>query len=167
MSPLFFIQKENDMKHIITIFALISALPAFAAGYTGQDYSGTEARRVYQIESGRVVDLRQVRIDDTSTTSQVVGGSIGGLLGGIVGQAVGSTSNYAVSAVLATAGAAGGVAVSNAILRSDGLEYIVRMDDGRTIAVVQEIDSANPIRIGDRVRMVHGNNVKIAKIKDL
>lgn len=152
------------MKSIITIIALFAVLPSYAAGYTGQDYSGSEARRAYQLETGQIEAMREVLVDDTSTTSQVIGGSVGGLIGGVLGQAVGGKAGYAVSAVLGTAGAAAGVAATNAMLRTKGYEYVVRMDDGRVIAIVQGIDHAYPIAVGDRVRLVHGSNTKLAKI---
>lgn len=152
------------MKSIITIIAIFAVLPAYAAGYSGQDYSGSEARRAYQLETGKIEAMREVMVDDTSTTTQVVGGSVGGLIGGVLGQAVSGKAGYAVSALLGTAGAAAGVAVTNAMLRSKGYEYVVRMDDGRVIAIVQGIDHEYPIAVGDRVRLVHGSNTKLAKI---
>lgn len=152
------------MKSIITIIAMIAVLPAYAADYSGQEYSGSEARRAYQFETGKVEAMREVLVDDTSTTSQVVGGSVGGLIGAVVGQAVNGRAGYAVSALLGTAGAAAGVAVTNAMLRTKGYEYVVRLDDGRVIAIVQGIDNVYPIAVGDRVRLVHGANTKLAKI---
>lgn len=157
------------MKIIKSIsFIIASALismTAYAQDFGGQNYGMTETRRVQQLEVGTIEAMRSVTVDDTSTMSNVMGGGLGGLIGGVLGNKIGNGSGRLVAtAVLATVGAVGGTYATNAVMKKQGIEYVVTMDDGRTIAVVQEPDSAYPLSIGDRVRLVYGQSVKVAKL---
>jgi len=117
---------------------------------SGDVYSRERAQRVQTVEYGEVVEVRQVLIEGTkSGLGAVGGGALGGALGSGVGRGAGTTIAV-VGGVIA--GAVAGSAVEEAATKQPGVEVTVRMDAGKTIALVQGIDP--PVRVGDRVRVL-------------
>ena len=118
---------------------------------SGDVYSRERAQRVQTIEYGEVIEARQVLIEGTKTgLGGVGGGALGGALGSGVGRGAGTTIAV-VGGVIA--GAVAGSAVEEAATKQPGVEVTVRMDAGKTIALVQGIDP--PVYAGDRVRVLH------------
>ena len=75
-------------------------------------------------------------------------------MGGGSGRVVGAIAG-------ALAGAVIGNTVEQRVRRSEGVELIVRLDSGRQIAVVQELDF--PYRPGTRVNLIsHGNDLRVS-----
>lgn len=137
---------------ILASFAVLG-LAGCATGQGGSDYSRAQARTVQEVQMGTVEGVREVRIEGTkspvgSLAGAVVGGVAGSSVGGGRGQIVGAT----VGAVL---GGLGGSAAEEALTREKGLEITVKLDSGRTIAVVQGVDEQSFI-VGDRVRILSG-----------
>lgn len=122
-----------------------------ASGLGSGDYERREARRVYEVRMGVVENVRSVRLEGTESG---VGTVAGAAVGGIAGSTVGGGKGQAIGAVLgAVAGGVAGAAAEEAITRKSGLEITVRLDSGRTIAVVQE-DTGERFAVGDRVRIL-------------
>lgn len=142
------------MKAIWGITAIL--LTVVMAGCTpksmsGDVYSRERAQRVQTVEYGEVVEVRQVLIEGTkSGLGAVGGGALGGALGSGVGRGAGTTIGVVGGAI---AGALAGGAVEEAATKQPGLEVTVRMDSGRTFALVQGVDP--PVYAGDRVRILH------------
>lgn len=129
--------------------AIVSA--GCASGLGSGDYERREARRVYEVKMGMVENVRNVRLEGTQSG---VGAVAGGAVGGIAGSSVGGGKGQAIGAVLgAVAGGVAGAAAEEALTRKPGLEITVRLDSGRTIAVVQE-DTGERFAVGDRVRIL-------------
>ncbi len=144
------------MKHFpyITLIIIITVVSlnmmGCASSRSGQVYSRDEARQVQTVENGTVESVKQVLIEGTKTP---IGTAAGGVAGGVLGSTVGSGSGKTVATVIgALAGAAAGTAAEEGITRKQGLEIIVRKDNGQTIVVVQEADMI--INPGDRVRII-------------
>ncbi|MEW6676771.1 MAG: glycine zipper domain-containing protein [Pseudomonadota bacterium] len=149
-------------------FAILAAglvglgqLAGCASGLGSSDYERTEARRVYEVKMGVVESVRTVRLEGTDSG---VGAVAGGAIGGIAGSSVGGGKGAAIGAVVgAVAGGLGGAAAEEALTRKPGLEITVRLDSGRTIAVVQE-DTGESFARGDRVRVLEsGGQARISK----
>ena len=118
---------------------------------SGDVYSRERAQRVQTIEYGEVMEVRQILIEGTKSGAGTLGGGVlGGALGSGIGRGAGTTIAVVGGAI---AGAVAGSAVEEAATKQPGLEITVRIDTGRTIALVQGIDP--PVRAGDRVRVVH------------
>jgi outer membrane lipoprotein SlyB len=118
---------------------------------SGDVYSRERAQRVQVIEYGEVVEVRQVLIEGTKSG---VGTLAGGVLGGALGSGIGRGTGAAVGMVGgAIAGGIAGSAVEEAATKQPGVEVTIRMDTGKTIALVQGIDP--PVYVGDRVRVLH------------
>lgn len=119
---------------------------------SGEVYSRDDARRAQTVIAGTVESVKDVVIEGTKTPAGTVAG---GVAGGVLGSTVGSGSGRTVATVVgALAGAALGTAAEEGLTKSQGLEIVVRRDDGSTIVVVQEAD----VRFspGDRVRIITG-----------
>lgn len=117
---------------------------------SGDVYSRERAQRVQIIEYGEVLEVRSILIEGTKTGAGTVGGGVlGGALGSGIGRGAGSTIAVVGGAI---AGAVVGSAVEEAATKQPGVEVTIRMDSGKTIALVQGIDP--PVYAGDRVRVL-------------
>ena len=138
------------MKNLCLLLIPV-ALAGCASGKGSGDYERAEARRVYEVKMGVVENVRAVKLEGTSSG---VGTVAGGAVGGIAGSGTGRGKGSAVGAVLgAVVGGIAGSAAEEGVTRKAGLEITVRLDSGRTIAVVQE-DSGEKFANGDRVRLL-------------
>lgn len=137
------------------------ALTGCASRLGGEDYARQDTRQVYEVRMGVVEDVRRVNIGGTRSG---VGATAGAAIGGIAGSGVGEGRGAAVAAVVgAVAGGLAGRAAEEAATRGTGLEIVVRLDGGRTIAVVQE-DSGETFARGDRVRVLEsGGQARVSR----
>jgi outer membrane lipoprotein SlyB len=117
----------------------------------GDVYWRGETLRAQEVQLGVVESARPVLIQGGDTGVGTVGGAA---LGGIAGSQIGAGSGSVAAAI---GGAILGGVLGNAIERDTnrrhGVEVTVRLDNGRTVAVVQE-DVGEGFRPGDRVRLV-------------
>lgn len=141
------------MGKVAFLAALLAA--AVAAGgcalpSRGDVYSRGETRQAWDVDYGEVTDIDQVVIEGQRTWLGRVGG---GLVGWEVGRAIGGSGSTGrvVGAVGSVAGAVAGEAVEESVTRQDGLQITVRLDDGRSIAVVQAADQA--FVVGEKVKL--------------
>jgi outer membrane lipoprotein SlyB len=151
---------------VLTSFFVLLAGLAHAQDYSGMKYNGNSAQSMQSVTQGRIEDMRQVAVDGSSQLSQFSGAGIGGVLGGILGSTIGNnaTTRTAATVALGAIGAVGGNYAAQAINRESAYEYIIKLDDGRVVAVTQSYDSANNIVIGDKVRIIQGDRVRVAKM---
>jgi outer membrane lipoprotein SlyB len=116
----------------------------------GDVYSRQDTRKAWDVRYGEVTDVDPVTIEGQRSALGRVGG---GYVGYEVGRAIGGrgTSGDVGGAVGAVAGAVAGEAVEEGVTRQDGLQISVRLDEGRTIAVVQAADQR--FEVGERVKI--------------
>ena len=135
----------------------IAVLAAFllggcASGLGGSDYSRGQARGEMSVRTGKVISVRQVRIEGTKSS---VGSTAGAVIGGVAGSNVGQGKGSIIAGVLgAVAGGIAGAAVEEGGTRQTGLEITVELDNGQMIAVTQAADEA--FVPGERVRILSG-----------
>lgn len=135
---------------ILTISLAVLTAAGCASSRSGQVYSRDHARQAQSVESGTVESVKSVLIEGTKTP---VGAAAGGVAGGVIGSTVGGGSGRTVATVVgALAGAAAGAAAEEGITQRNGLEIIVRKDNGQTVVIVQEADIE--IYPGDRIRII-------------
>jgi len=135
---------------ITAVLLTVTMAGCAARSMSGDVYSRERAQRVQTIEYGEVLEVRPILIEGTkSGAGTVAGGVLGGALGSGVGRGAGSTIAVVGGAI---AGAVVGSAVEEGATKQSGVEVTIRMDTGKTIALVQGIDP--PIRAGDRVRVL-------------
>lgn len=102
-----------------------------------------------RVRNGTVESVRPVKIQSDSDIGKIVGA----IVGGIAGSGMGKGNGSAVGAVLgATAGGAVGNAVGKDVNSKDGLEIVLTIDNGETIAIVQEADVV--LVPGQKVRVI-------------
>lgn len=140
------------------LLALLSAvtLGGCVSSKSGDVYSRDETRREMYIRTGVVESMREVRLEGTRSG---VGSSAGAVIGGVAGSGIARDGPGAIiGAVLgAVVGGIAGSAAEQGVTRSTAMEYIIRLDSGQTIAVVQEDGLDGSIRTGDRVRLLSGS----------
>lgn len=149
------------MKKWLWLLPLAVLSAGCASGLGSGDYERREARRAYEVRMGVVENVRSVRLEGTESG---IGAVAGGAVGGIAGSTVGGGKGQAIGAVIgAVAGGLAGAAAEEAITRKPGLEITVRLDAGRTIAVVQE-DTGERFAVGDRVRILEsGGQTRVTR----
>jgi outer membrane lipoprotein SlyB len=87
---------------------------------------------------GRVVGIRVVLLEGAKSDVGTLGGAV---IGGIAGSNVGGGRGAAIATVLgAIAGGVAGAAAEEGITRKKALEITIKLESGRTIAVVQTED---------------------------
>lgn len=123
---------------------------------TGDTYSRGEARQAQTVRTGKVTSIRPVKLEGGNQTGALLGALGGGFLGSNIGS--GRAAN--------TAGAVGGALVGSAIgshaeqsMNSrKGIEITVRLDEGGSVAVPQEVNPREAFYVGDRVRVLSSGN---------
>lgn len=147
-------------KTLPALLALLLIASPLAGGCTprvgGSDYAVSGAQGSYDVEYGTVVSFRHVRINDENSGKELIGAGAGGVLGGVLGNAIGGGSGRTIATVVgALGGAAMGAAGANNIGNQTGVEVVVRLDSGRTLAVVQGADMT--FTPGQHVMVMRGN----------
>ncbi len=136
-------------------FLTATALALSIAGISGcathsspNTFTRSEAGRAQNVEAGTVTAVRAITIQNDS---RGVATATGAVLGGLAGNTVGGGRGRTAATV---GGVVAGGAAGNAIAGTTrpGVEVTVRLDSGRTVAVVQE-GSPDQFRAGDAVRV--------------
>lgn len=141
----------------------LSVAACVPSSQSGTTYSRDEARRVQQIELGRVLDKQQVTIEGTKSG---LGGAAGGVIGGIAGSAVGGGKGSEIAAAVgAVAGAIAGAKAEEASTRELAVEYTVRLASGKILSVVQAETPEQVIGIGETVKLLsQGTTYRISPV---
>lgn len=137
----------------LAIMAMI-LLSGCASSLSGSAYNRAEARQAMTVEYGTVQSVRPILIEGTKTP---IGAGAGALAGGILGSTIGGGTGRTLATVGgAVAGGMAGAAIEEGATRQQGLEITVRLDSGRTVAVVQAADQA--FSPGERVQVSTARN---------
>ena len=145
------------MKRLLLPIAALSILTlagcANTSGYSGDVYSGNQAKTSQSVTYGTIVAVRPVQIQAESRAGGLLGSGGGAVIGGLLG-------NQATVAG-ALGGAVAGTAAEDATNRVNALEMEIRRDDGTDVVVVQRAD--RQFQAGQRVRLIgSGANVSVA-----
>lgn len=147
------------------IFMLIAAgliATGCASELGGTTYQRGEAGSIQRVEYGTILSLTPVQIEGTKSN---IGAGAGAIAGGIAGSTVGGGKGSGVAAVIgAVAGGLLGSATEEGMTRAQGVEIGLRMDDGREISIVQELDENEILRVGDKVRVLYtGRKARVVR----
>ena len=136
----------------ISVSLLTVGLTGCVSGLQGSTYSRSEARQVQEVEFGTVLSTNPVVIEGKQSGAGQLPGAI---IGGVAGSSVGEGKGQQIFTIL---GAVGGAVVGSMIegqaTRTQGLELTIKMDSGKTLSIVQEVDNVNAFREGQRVRVL-------------
>ena len=143
---------------LLSTVALVSACQT--APVSGDTFARSEAGRAQTVNMGTVYSVRGVTIQtDASRTATTTGALIGGVAGSAIGG--GRRANTLGAAAGATAGAAVGNRVGSS--STQGVEVMVRLENGTKVAVVQA-GSPNDFRVGDQVRVTtSGGTTRVSR----
>ena len=129
---------------------------------TGDTYTKSEAGRAQSVKEGRITSIQNVNIEGGTGAGTLVGAGAGAVAGHNIGS--GSTDN--------TLGAIGGGLLGSAIGSNvqqragskAGLNIVVKLDGGGSISFVQEANSRENFRVGDRVKVLYnGNKTRVSR----
>ncbi len=138
--------------------ALIAAIALAGCAPTGGGtYSREQLNQAAIVETGRIVSMRTVPVQTSGQTGTLVGAGLGGVAGSFIGGDW--RSNLLAGIAGAVVGGVAGNAAERAVTASNATEFIVEVDGGGTIAVVQTNDDA--LRVGDRVTILRGQQTRL------
>jgi len=144
------------MKTKLPLLVLASGLSVAFVGCTFPSSRRTvpagQANVLQRSELGVVTSVREVNIEGQKGQLGLFGG---GMLGGAAASGGKGVSGAVVRAGGAVVGAVAGQAVEEVATRKRAQEISVRLDDGGTVTVVQEV-TTGLFMDGDRVRVVNG-----------
>jgi len=120
-------------------------------------YTHGEIGIAAKVNKGVIISKRIINIESTSGIGGVAGAVGGGAAGSMIG---GSTATNVVGAVggAVVAGVVGHE-LDKAINRHTGYEYIIKLDDGKTISIAQE--KSIQLAIGQKVLIIYGATTRI------
>ena len=144
------------MKSKLLLPILASGLAVVLAGCTFPSSRRTvpagQANVLQRSDTGVVTSVREVNIEGQKGQIGMYGG---GLLGGAAASGGSGVSGAVVRAGGAVVGAVTGQAVEEVATRKRAQEISIRLDDGSTVTITQEITTGR-FMDGDRVRVVNG-----------
>ncbi|HET7409756.1 MAG TPA: glycine zipper 2TM domain-containing protein [Paracoccaceae bacterium] len=150
-------------NRFLTILAMMAAASMTLASCARQIspgvYEGGHVGTVAETYTGTVQSARVVMVQEDELLQQnTIGGGIGGVAGGLAGHAIDDDGWGGVAATAggALAGALVGAMAQRTLQRQQAMEYIVRMDDGGLITVVQGTQPQIPV--GRRVYVQVGTS---------
>ena len=150
-------QRNNYMKNTVACLRLaplaLIALMAVGCSSTrdaGSTFSRSSSQQVHSVQRGVVQSVRVVTIESDGRNTA------GAVTGAVVGSAVGGP-------VATVGGAAAGSAIQGNITTTQGLEVTVLLDNGQTVAIVQE-GPIDAFRAGDLVNVTNdGSAVRVSR----
>ncbi len=152
------------MKKLLTLFLVVLTvtITGCAQSTSGRTYSDNQARRSYEVLQGTLVDVRDVVIErDERGVGTISGAAIGGVAGSHAG---GGRGKVITTIIGALAGGIIGNKVEGEVMKEQGVELVIDLDNGKTIAVVQGKDPKDDFRVGDRVRVLsRGGETRVTK----
>jgi outer membrane lipoprotein SlyB len=156
-------------KTIIIGLAILSTACAGQSPYLGTDYSGTtytgkQMQQSQNVMTARVINIRQIKIqDDPGIVGQSAGAGLGALA--VLGFAGTSGNPYGLAAGVIAAALGGGAVskqIANKLYSTEGYEFTVLLKDGRAISVSQA--NVDNIIVGDTVYLTRANDNNSFKI---
>lgn len=136
--------------------ALALALPVAACvpPESGTLVNAGQAQVAQNVTFGTVIGARTVNVQGTNPGGELAGTLGGAVLGGAIGNQIGDGEGRDIArAAGIIGGAVAGNAAANRATTVQSVEWTVRLDSGRTVAVIQR----DPVfSTGQRVRVVQG-----------
>lgn len=139
---------------VVVVLALLGMLPggANAQSFGQADIPSAQGRAALNVQMGMVIDVQATAIE-VAVTNENRG--IGGVIGGLLGAAAAHKESWQGQAAIGSLGALLGSKIAEAATKEmrPAMQVVVRLDNGRVIAVVQEMNGT-PVGAGDVVYVV-------------
>lgn len=115
-------------------------------------YSQGQMRQMQQVYFGTVLAVAPVRMEGSNNELYTLGGAaLGGMAGSKIGKGSGSVAGAIVGAL---AGGTAAMAAQRHVGGTNALQLTIRLDNGKTVSIVQEADV--PFVTGQRVQILSG-----------
>lgn len=145
------------MNTKISLVAVALGAVAVCAGCTFPSsstvYDRRSAGRSMNVDTGSVTEVRDAQVSGRRTIVGVGGGAL-------IGSAAASGGSGVGGAVAQAAGAVGGAIVGEAteerVTRANAQEITIKLKNGDTIVVVQELSKEGRFNVGDHVQVLNG-----------
>lgn len=151
------------IRPLTAVFVSLLLAVGGCAASGGKSYTKDEARQVQTVQRGVIVTIEEVTIEqDSSLLGPAVGGTLGGVIGSTMGRGAGRILMTAGGAVI---GAVLGAFGEKAVRTERAYEFMIDLDEGGTISVVQAVDG--DYAVGDHVRVLRGsgNRARVVKVQ--
>ncbi|MCP4955837.1 glycine zipper 2TM domain-containing protein [Photobacterium aquimaris] len=135
----------------VVVIASTLGLAGCAANPYGNAYNVNDARQMQQVYYGTVVRTQAVTLNGNGNgLGTLAGGAIGGILGSGVGGGKGSEIASIGGALL---GGFLGNEAGNQATKRNGVNLTIKMDSGRTVSIVQQVNPQVMFQAGERVQV--------------
>ena len=149
-------------RAFIAIFLCLAIAAGGCASTSGRSYTKDEARQVQSVQRGVILTIDEVTIEeDPGAVGMGLGGVLGGVLGSTMGRGTGRILTTAGGAVL---GAGLGALGEKALRTEKAYEFMIELEEGGTISVVQAID--DDYMAGDAVRILRSSGNRARVVRD-
>lgn len=130
---------KNNIIKLISFSLAIASLTSCAREISPDVYTANSIGEVTQTFAGTICNARLVNVQEFERQEDyAVGAVAGGVAGGVAGSAIGKgTGQVAAVAGGALAGLIGGSLLEKKIRSQKGMEYIISLDNGDLVTVVQ------------------------------
>lgn len=140
----------------VVIIASTLGLAGCADNPYGNAYNVNDARQMQQVYYGTVMRTQAVTLNGNGNgIGTLAGGAIGGILGSGVGGGTGSEIAAIGGALL---GGYLGNAAGNQVTKHNGVNLTIKMDSGRTVSIVQQVNPQVIFHTGERVQVNLSDN---------
>ena len=145
------------MKKFLSLLALPLMLSACAEDINSNHYSTNSTGRISSVAQCTVMSVRAVNVNDNTGKGTLLGGVAGGIAGSTIGHGDATNALGAVGGALI--GGLVGEMAEKGMTGQTGLEYILRLDDGRVISITQ--GEGAPLNVGQRCLVLYGNPARV------
>ncbi len=143
---------------LLLLFACL--LSGCANNPYGDTYTLSDTQRIQSVSYGTIIKTDPVTIEgEGNTVGTIAGAAVGGILGSKVGDGSGAQIATIAGGIL---GGVTGSQAAKSITTRNGVNLTIKLDNGNTIAVVQEVNPNMLFRIGQRVQLNRqGNTARV------
>ncbi len=141
------------MSRSVLAGAVLGFLVAAGPATAGQSVGAGQARSNQKVVEGTVVDVQTVTIEGNGKLGGVAGAALGGAAASGIGRGAGRRTATVGGAIV---GAKVGSRIQKRRSTREGLEVLVKLENGETVAVIQEADVA--VAPGDPVLLLVGSD---------
>ncbi|WP_419237019.1 glycine zipper domain-containing protein [Photobacterium leiognathi subsp. mandapamensis] len=135
----------------LTVILSTLGLAGCAANPYGNAYNVNDARQMQEVYYGTVLRTQGVTLNGNGNgIGTLAGGAIGGILGSGVGGGTGSQVAAIGGALL---GGYLGNEAGNEVTKRNGVNLTIKLDSGRTVSIVQQVNPNVLFHAGERVQI--------------
>ena len=140
----------------LTVILSTLGLAGCAANPYGNAYNVNDARQMQEVYYGTVVRTQAVTLNGNGNgIGTLAGGAIGGILGSGVGGGTGSEIATIGGALL---GGYLGNEAGEQVTKRNGVNLTIKLDSGRTVSIVQQVNPNVMFHTGERVQVNISND---------